>query len=67
LPFRPTRFPLNPRAAASDRLCFQSGRGCWVAGQQGSYCAFIDPDGSGGSYARYCSEKHFAVCYAKLP
>ncbi|EFJ48592.1 hypothetical protein VOLCADRAFT_90720 [Volvox carteri f. nagariensis] len=55
-------------ADATNRLCYESGRGCWVGGQQGNYCAYVDPDGNGGSSStRYCDEEQYAVCFTKAP
>ena len=49
------------------QLCYENRKGCWVGGKQGNNCAYIDPAGNGGPYARNCSEPHRVVCYAKYP
>ncbi len=50
-------------AAPTTKLCYDNGKGCWVKGEAGSYCAYIDPEGNKGPFARPCSEKHFVLCY----
>ncbi|KXZ53648.1 hypothetical protein GPECTOR_6g565 [Gonium pectorale] len=48
------------------QLCYKNKRGCWVGGKQANFCAYIDPAGNGGPYARLCNEKQYVVCYGKL-
>ncbi|KAG2496333.1 hypothetical protein HYH03_005563 [Edaphochlamys debaryana] len=48
---------------ASDFLCVENGRGCWMYGKQDEYCAWIDPKGKGGAYAHDCKKREYAVCY----
>ncbi|GIL82940.1 hypothetical protein Vretifemale_11621, partial [Volvox reticuliferus] len=61
--------PYNKREhkEATDALCYNSGRGCWTNGKQGNHCAYIDPNGGGGAYVRYCNEEQYALCYGKWP
>ncbi|GLC45201.1 hypothetical protein PLESTB_000725500 [Pleodorina starrii] len=47
----------------TTKLCYDTGKGCWVKGEQGNFCAYIDPAGNRGPFARSCDEKHFVVCY----
>ncbi|KXZ53647.1 hypothetical protein GPECTOR_6g564 [Gonium pectorale] len=49
----------------TDPLCYQSKKGCWVSGRDKDFCAYIDPKGDGGPYARKCKEKQHAVYYTK--
>ncbi|GIM03773.1 hypothetical protein Vretimale_8449, partial [Volvox reticuliferus] len=49
--------------APTTKLCYSNGKGCWVRGKQGTHCAYIDPNGNKGPFARPCKERHYVVCY----
>ena len=35
-------------------LCYKNGNGCWVGGQVGDTCPYIDPKGNGGEGRGRC-------------
>eukprot|EP00198_Chlamydomonas_reinhardtii_P003259 XP_001692595.1 predicted protein [Chlamydomonas reinhardtii] len=47
-------------------LCYKNGNGCWVGGQVGDTCPYIDPKGNGASYPEKCERRHYAVCWGDL-
>ncbi|EFJ48593.1 hypothetical protein VOLCADRAFT_90722 [Volvox carteri f. nagariensis] len=65
--YTPVPYEKREHQEAVNAICYESGRGCWVGGQQGNYCAYVDPDGNGSAYARYCDEKQYVLCYGKIP